>query len=667
MALAPVDWLVIGAYVVFAIWVGLRFTRTAGQDVDEFFLSGRRLPWWIAGTSMVATSFAADTPLVITGWVRDVGVAKNWLWWSFAISNALGVFVFARLWRRGEVVTKAELAELRYGERGGRALRTMLGVVHAGFTNTITLCWVLLAFAKIADVVLGIDKAFALVGASSVALAYSLLAGFWGVVVTDLVQFVMAMVGAVALAVFAWLAVGGIPQLIADGAVSPESVALFPAGGSGDSVFDAAFWTSGLAIVVINLGVGWWAQESVDGSSVTVQRVAASRDEDQGVLAVLWYSFVHYAIRPWPWIVVAIASLAVLPTREVRAPEAGVVHTISAEQVTIEGADGRHSTIALSDDGEDDWIPTAQNAGVEVGATVHAGDVIARTDSERAYVVMMVRYLPTGLLGLVVASLLAAFMSTIDTHVNLAAAFFTYDLYRARWAKGRSAKHYVSVARWASAAVMAVACGWAFWAESISGLFTFLLAFLGGVGPVYVLRWIWWRVEARMEITAMIVSALVTSFLAWAPLVWGDGVLAPRGELLHEARMLIVVACSTGAAFVALVLGPRADPKTRVDFYRRFRPPGWWGPVRAQCRAELPPASAWTRPLLGSVISVAALYATMLGIGWSLLGRAGLGVGCLVAAIPLCAATLVLARARPPHDALAPRRPESEDARDAIR
>jgi Na+/proline symporter len=599
---------------------------------------------------MVATSFAADTPLVITGWVREAGVWKNWLWWCFAISNGLGVFIFARLWRRGEVLTKAELAELRYGPKDGKALRSVLGVLHAGFTNTIVLCWVLLAFAKIADVLLGMDKGVALVGASSVALAYAVMAGFWGVVITDLVQFVMAVVGAIALAVFSWEAVGGIPRLLESGALDPAVTAIFPQPANDGSLLDAGFWTTALAVVAINLGVGWWAQESVDGSSVTVQRVAAAKDERQGSLAVLWYSFVHYALRPWPWIVVAVASLVLVPQLEVKSPVSGVVTSVDAREIVVEvtgneeqasGTGARpQQIIALDVEGSDtNWAPRPGQADIEVGSEINAGDIVARTDPERAYVVMMARYLPAGFLGLVVASLLAAFMSTIDTHVNLAASFFTHDLYRARWAPNEDDRHYVRVARWSSAAVMAIACAWAFAAESIGGLFTFLLAFLGGVGPIYLLRWMWWRVQARAEIAAMVASGLTTTLLALLPLTWPETVLSPGGELIHEARLLIVVAVSTTTALLALALGVSPDPAARVEFYRRFRPPGWWGPVK-DLAGEVQGEVGWRAALLGWLSSILGIYGLMLAVGWALFGQ--LGYACAAALVGLPAGLLSL-------------------------
>jgi Na+/proline symporter len=231
MGLSTIDWAVIVLYVLFALAVGLFFARRAGRSVDEFFLSGRSLPWWVAGTSMVATSFAADTPLVISGWVRGFGIWKNWVWWGLAVSSVLQVFLFARWWRRGGVMTKAELAELRYGGTGARVLRATLGALHAGVTNTIVLCWVMLAAAKIVDVLLGIDKLTGLALACAIALSYSLLAGFWGVVMTDLLQFAMAMVGAVALAWICWSAVGGQEAILAAsyaGQLGPETLRLLP-------------------------------------------------------------------------------------------------------------------------------------------------------------------------------------------------------------------------------------------------------------------------------------------------------------------------------------------------------------------------------------------------------------------------------------------------------
>ncbi len=633
MALATIDWLVILAYVAFAVTVGVRLSGRASTNIDEFFVSGRTLPWWLAGTSMVATTFAVDTPLVITGWVRDYGIWKNWLWWCFAITSLLGVFVFARLWRRSGVLTKAELAELRYGGAGARALRATLGAMHAGVTNTIILCWVLLAAAKIADVLFDVDKALALAIGCTIALSYSLLAGFWGVVLTDALQFTMSMVGAVALATVAWQTIGGVEGLLASGVLAADTLSFVPRPGTG-TPFEPSFWTTPVAILAVNLGVGWWATEWADSDSVVVQRVAASRDERQGTLAVLWYAIAHYALRPWPWILVALASLVILPTLEVRAPVDGVVSAVDAQGVHIEPAAGGPAvTTPLRPEGSsEDWYPLPAQ-GLAAGQPVSQGEVMARTDSERAYVVMMQRFLPAGLLGLVAASLLAAFMSTIDTHVNLASSFFVNDLYRRFFHPGGSERHYVLVARLASLGVMALAAFFAYSAESISDLFTFLLAFLGGVGPVYMLRWLWWRVRASTEITAMLASASTTVALSLAPIDWHLGPLSTGGELLHEARLLIVVAVSLVASLLSMALTRTPDPASLVAFYQRVKPVGWWAPVRALAAPGSAPSAASDRVITGVASGLALVYGTLFGAGHLLLGQPSAAATGAVAAI----------------------------------
>ncbi|MAF64934.1 MAG: hypothetical protein CMJ84_04650 [Planctomycetes bacterium] len=638
-----VDWTVVGAYVVFALVVGVLLARRAGSDVDQFFLSGRSLPWWVAGTSMVATTFAADTPLVVTGWVRDYGIWKNWLWWAFAANGMLTVFLFSRWWRRGGVMTKAELAELRYGGSGARALRAVLGTMHAGVTNTIVLCWVLLAAVKILDVLFGVDKATGIVAASLIALVYSSLAGFWGVVITDIVQFTMAIVGAVILAALSWSAIDGGAGLEAarvEGLFGPDTLRFLPRPGEG-SVFDSSFWTVPTAALAVYLGVSWWAAEGVDGSSTTVQRVSAARTPRDGMLATLWYNVAHYALRPWPWILVAVASLVILPDVEVRAEHAGRVVELTGERMVVAATDGagRYEIAIGGEAFEADWSPRAT---VAAGEVIESGAVVARTDGERAYVVMMKRFLPVGLLGLVVASLLAAFMSTIDTHVNLASSFFVNDLYRRFLAPGRDAAHYVRVARLASAGVLALG-GWlAYASSSISGLFLFFLAFLGGVGPVYLARWLWWRVRASTEITAMLASAAATLILTFTPIPWRDSPLSPGGELAPEGRLCLVVAFSMLCAACSMLATQTPDPRTLVGFYRRVRPLGAWGPVRALA-LDVQPDQRMGAALAGAAGGLAATYGALFGVGCFFLGslvQAGAGLAVALAGTVLVARSL---------------------------
>jgi len=612
MQLAALDWIIVGLYLAFALTVGLLLSRRASSNVDEFFLSGRKLPWWIAGTSMIATSFASDTPLVITGWVRDSGIWKNWLWWCYAVGGFMTVFLFARYWRRGEVMTTAELAELRYGGRDAKALRGFLGFYHAFIKNELILSWVLLAAMKIMDVLIGGDPLISIVLLCSIALTYSVMAGLWGVVVTDMLQFLMSIGGALFLCVISWRAVDGIDGLrtLAGEALTPETLALLPPSDP------EHFWTAAVAAVFVYLGIAWWASDTVDGGPIAVQRISAAKDERHGMLAMLWFNIGHYALRPWPWILVALASIPLLPDREVHSPFDGVVTQAGNGAIEIATEVGPR-VIPYEDDGESYWQPSPV---VELGSAVSVGSLVARTDSERAYPAMMARYLPVGLLGLVVASLLAAFMSTVDTHVNLASSFFVNDIYRRFLSPEAKPEHYVRVARLASAGALAIGGFVAWQSESLTSLFEFFLTLMAGVGPIYALRWLWWRVRASTEITAMISSGAATIYLTTTDHAWPTTALTPDGDLSAPGRMCLVVAFSLACTLLSLLVARRPDPAKLVDFYRRVRPLGIWGPVRS-----LAPDVAVRREGLtivtGVVGGLGATYGTMIGTGLFLLGR----------------------------------------------
>ena len=729
MNLHTIDWCVIAAYALFAIGVGVYFSRRAGKNAEEFFLSGRTLPWWITGTSMVATTFAADTPLLISGWVRDKGIWMNWQWWCFAVGGMLTVFIFARYWRRGEVMTSAELSELRYGGREAGVLRGFLGVAHAGILNTIVLCWVLLAAGKIMGVVFDFDMRTALVIASVLSLSYSLLAGFWGVVITDIVQFAMAMTGAICFAFIAWNAVGGLTEIETAVAGLGESgrdiLRLVPRAGEGGFT-DASFWTVPIAAFAVFLGVSWWATYGIDGGPVVIQRISASRTPRDGLLGALWYNVANYALRPWPWIAVGLASLVVLPTVSIDAPVAGRVTAFevsaapeivrvgrgkdekplefltsdllvpgsdifiedsgplvsrftlvttpgsepSVQAAFVHESDPIGTITVTDDDGTETVLPLAALANWERGApdipddllgrTASVGDTFLKTDSERAYVVMMMKYLPVGLLGLVVASLLAAFMSTIDTHVNLAASFYVNDIHRRFFFPDASGAHLVLAGRLASVVVLTLGALLAAASDSIANLFTFFLSFLGGLGPVYLLRWLWWRVSALTEIAAMVASILTTIVVSWpwlqttlfgSEIVWQLGPLSPDGVLSGEGRILVVIAISGTAALITL-FAKRPDPAQLVPFYEKVRPIGAWGPVRALTDARSEPGEA-TSAIIGVVSGLALTYSMMFGIGFIMLGRTTGFIVCI--AITLGSAVGVIHACRK----LAPREPES--------
>ncbi len=618
-----VDWAIVLIYIVFAIWVGVRYAKRAGENVEEYFLSGRRLPWYVAGTSMVATSFAADTPLAISGWVREYGIWKNWAWWCFAINGVLQVFLFSRWWRRGNVMTKAEVVELRYGD-GAQLLRGLLGILHATVINTIIMSWVLLAAMKILGVLFEVPELQALLVACVIALVYSWFAGFWGVVVTDMVQFAMAMIGAVALAVITWNAVGGsaaIAQATAEGLLTKETLSFMPPPGPG-GLLDASFWTVSLAAAAVYLGFSWWASESVDGSGVIVQRICASKNDRQGMLAVLWYNLAHYALRPWCWILVGLASLLILPKIEVTAPVAGTVLAVEGETLRLSQPDGSEIVVTTrTPSAEEDWSPEWTDAATK-DEEVEEGQVLARTDPERAYIVMARRYLPIGLLGLVAASLLAAFMSTIDTHVNLASSFFVNDVYRRFLAPDESTGHYVFIAKLASVGALAIAGIFAWQADSIVDLFLFFWALLGGVGPIYVLRWLWWRISPSTEITAMLASLVTTLTLTLGKFTFPETALSPDGALTPEGRLVLVVCVSLTAAVLSLIFTRKPDPTTLVAFYRQVRPIGFWKPVRALC-PEVPPSRDLAPAIVGSLGGFTLIFGATLGLGYFFLGRSG--------------------------------------------
>jgi Na+/proline symporter len=452
MILTRLDWVVIVAYLALSAGLALAWTRRAGASAEEFFLSGRSAPWWLAGTSMVATTFAADTPLAVAGLTVKHGIAGNWLWWSMVMSGMLTAVLYARLWRRAGVMTDAELAELRYAGRPGAFLRAFRACYLALAINPIIVGWVTAAMAKILGLTLGVGKTPAILGLFTLTGLYTAASGLWGVLVTDFVQFTLAMGGSIALAVFALGAVGGLPGLAATLAVRfPDGapLALIPELGSA--------WMPALTFFVY-VGVNWWASwypgAEPGGGGYVAQRIFATRDERHALLAAVWFNLAHYALRPWPWILVALVALIRYP---------------------------------------------------------------ALPDPEAGYVRVMIDELPPLWRGVLLAAFFAAYMSTISTQLNWGASYLVNDVYRRFWRRGQTPAHYAAVGRLATAAMMGAA-GLAAWQIStVEGAWKFLLALGAGTGLVYLLRWYWWRINAWSEVSAM-ATALVVSLAAQAGL-----------------------------------------------------------------------------------------------------------------------------------------------------
>jgi Na+/proline symporter len=448
MILTAIDWAVIVLYFVASLAIALIYSRRAGSSSLEYFLSGRALPWWLAGTSMVATTFAADTPLVVTGLTVKYGIAGNWLWWSFVMSGMLTAVLYARLWRRSGIMTDAEFAELRYSGRPAAFLRGFRACYLALAINSIIIGWVTAAMAKILGMTLGVGKWQATVGLFVLTALYSTLSGLWGVIVTDFFQFVLAMAGCIALAWFALGAVGGMSGLLA------TLHQRFPDDAPLSMLPDLhSAWMPALTFFVY-VAVNWWASwypgAEPGGGGYVAQRIMSTRDERHALLAALWFNIAHYALRPWPWIIVALVSMVLYP---------------------------------------------------------------GLADPESGYVKVMVDHLPPFWRGLLLAAFFAAYMSTISTQLNWGASYLVNDVYRRFWSAGRDEAHYANVGRAATLLMMVIAGVVTYFIGSVEGAWKFLLAIGAGTGLVYLLRWYWWRINAWSEVSAM-TTALVVSLAA---------------------------------------------------------------------------------------------------------------------------------------------------------
>ncbi len=447
MTLTSVDWIVIGAYFALNLAIGVYYAGRARGSTTEFFLSGRNVPWWLAGTSMVATTFAADTPLVVTGMVARYGIAGNWLWWNMAASGMLTVFVYARLWRRAGVMTDVEFAELRYSGKPAAFLRGFRAVYLGIPMNCIIIGWVNLAMMKILQVTLGLDQRHALYALLAMLVFtafYTTLAGLWGVLVTDLVQFVLKMGMVIALAVFAVRAVGGLESLRTQSASRLE---FFP---SADSA-----WMPAITLFVY-LGVNWWASwypgAEPGGGGYVAQRIFSSRNERHGLYATLWFNIAHYAVRPWPWILTALASLVLYPTLADK--ESGYVRTL-----------------------------------------------------------MDPRVFPPSMRGIMLAAFAAAYMSTIGTQLNWGASYVVNDFYR-RFVRQRGReREYVTASQVVTVLLMLVSIYVTLHLASIEQAWKLLIVTGAGTGSVLLLRWFWRRINAWSEVSAMAVAAAVSLYL----------------------------------------------------------------------------------------------------------------------------------------------------------
>jgi Na+/proline symporter len=564
MSLTALDWAVILGFFALNVAVGLAFGRRGGGSVSEFFLSGRNVPWWLAGTSMVATTFSADTPLAVTGMVVTNGIAGNWLWWNAVASGMLTVFFFAAMWRRAGVMTDVEFIEIRYGGRAASALRAFRAAYLALPINCIIIGWVNLAMAKVLGMTLAIPKGPAVAICLGLTGVYVAVSGLWGVLVTDALQFVVMFAMTIVLAVVAVNAAGGIDHIRA--ALPAQKLAFVPDVGSA--------WMPALTFAVY-VGVQWWAAwypgAEPGGGGYVAQRIFSARSEREGVYATLWFNIAHYCVRSWPWVLTALAAAVLYP---------------------------------------------------------------GLGDPEAGYVRVMIDHLPPSLRGLMMAAFLAAYMSTVATHLNWGASYFVGDLYRRFVRPEASEQHYVRVSRVATLLTMVLAGLLTLVLDSVAGAWKVLLALGSGTGLVLILRWYWWRINAWSEIVAMAAS-LVASLV----LLYGVG-LNPDDPQQFAYVMLGTLGATTVAWLVATFVTKPESEATLLAFYERVRPvgPGWAAVARQSTVAPAGPGLGVR--LRDWIAGCVLIYGALFGLGQCLLGQWGYGVA-LLAAAALSAGVLV--------------------------
>ncbi len=543
MILQPIDWIIIVIFFVILLSIGYFASRQAGQSTTNFFLSGRNMPWWLLGVSMVATTFSADTPNLVTDMVRTGGVASNWLWWAFLLTGMLTVFIYAKLWNRSRVMTDLEFYELRYSGKMAAFLRGFRAVYLGLFFNVMVIATVSLAFIKIAGVMLGLQPAPALIIAAVIVVFYSGLGGLKSILWTDLFQFSFAMFGAIIAAVYVTRSpeVGGLSALFSHPNVV-DNLSFVPSISQPELL---------LSIFIIPLAVQWWSVwypgAEPGGGGYVAQRMLSAKSEDHAVGATLLFNFFHYALRPWPWIIVALASLIVFPDIQSMA----------------------------------DRFP----------------DVATRyVQEDFAYPAMLREYLPAGLLGLVVASLIAAYMSTTASHINWGSSYLVNDFYGRFYNPNATEKQKVAVGRISTVTIMVLSVILALILQSALQAFQYILMIGAGTGLIYILRWFWWRINAFSEISSMI-AAVAFSLIFIAIENFGityleNGAIEVLGIPSTETywaiiRFVGVVVLTSATWIIVTLLTKPVKEETLRSFYTKIRPGGpGWQPVVDRARAE---------------------------------------------------------------------------------
>ena len=541
--MSPIDWIIVAAYFIIILGVGLSVSRRAGKNAESFFLGGRSQPWWLLGFSMVATTFSTDTPNLVTDIVRTQGVAGNWSWWAFLLTGMLTVFIYARLWRRSGVWTDVEFYEMRYSGKWATFLRGFRAVYLGFLFNVLVMATVSLAAIKIGGILLGLSPFETIFIASVVVLLISAISGFEGVLLTDFLLFILAMVGAVAAAVFSVKALPG----ATDGAVVGLSGLMDSLKSNPDFSQKLSIIPQGkdfITLMIIPLAVQWWASyypgAEPGGGGYLVQKMLAAKDEKNATGATLFFNIAHYALRPWPWIIVALASIIVFPT---------VPDIIAA-------------------------FPHLKNTSI--------------ISHDAAYPAML-RFLPKGVLGIMMASLLAAYMSTIGTHLNWGSSYMANDVYKRFVKPNASPKEVVWIGRLSTLVLLVISAFIAFKLTNAKQAFDLIVMMGAGTGLLLILRWFWWRINAVCEFTAMIVSFVIAVLLTFVLVRGGEnteGAVAgveficniPGAPIINPMyHLLLNVVITTAAWLIVAFTTKPTDPEVLRRFVAKTNPggPGW--------------------------------------------------------------------------------------------
>ena len=575
MDIQTLDYFIIFGFFTLVLFIGIYVSKKSGKNTSEFFLSGRNMPWWLLGFSMVATTFSTDTPNLVTDFVRKSGVSANWGWWAFLLTGLLTVFVYAKLWRRSEVLTDLEFYDLRYGGKPAHFLRGFRSIYLGLLFNILALSAVNLAAIKIGGIMLGLEPVETILLGGVITVIFSAIGGFKGVVYTDFILFFVAIIGAVGAAYYLvnLPEVGGVEQMLAHENVKGK-LSILP---------DFSDSSNVIAILIIPLAVQWWSSwypgGEPGGGGYIAQRMLAAKNENHAIGATFFFNIMHYALRPWPWILVALASLVIYPD----------IASISE---------------AFPNVPED------------------------KLGHDLAYSAMLIK-LPSGLLGIVLASLGAAYMSTISTHLNWGSSYLVNDFYKQQINKNASERELVNVGRLTTVILMVLSAVFALYLTNATQLFSIILEFGAGTGLVYILRWFWWRINAWSEISAMFTAAIVSfafNFSSLGTYLFGDG--AVDGILPFWSRLPAIVLITSIFWIAATFLTQPESKEVLYNFYKKIRPGGpGWNKIMEQAKHDNVTLDVkkekWSVPsgILAMLLGCVLIYSAMFATGYWIYGK----------------------------------------------